>query len=360
MKQVRPTLKVIKRLPRDSFTDPSVYDQVAKLKSASKEAREQILSGLRLYNLKQTLLDDARSYFEKGSLPDVHKDSTNAMRDKNGKKGVVYEVRERTGAAWRGGVICDDNGDPWLAHADAHDKFHSSASDAFSDKSRYWPTEIDYKIKKLEDESVKQDENNIACLTGMVEALDQAVRAMPNEHSAVINIPDGASFNISFTVEPGQAAEDVSSAHEEYGDIDVTMEIDVSNQALREQVIRLYLPFLQPDPEMREQVYGKDHSKMFFSIIMSQAQLAKILVTSSTGDAPRPATIPGPTAQHYFDQKKLTRAVVLGEPLRSLCGAWVVPTKEGETAAHLPICEKCESIEPVTQSLLDLARRVNP
>ncbi len=135
------------------------------------------------------------------------------------------------------------------------------------------------------------------------------------------------------------------------------MEIDVSDFDLRDRVLRLYLPFLQPDPSLREQVYGTDRSTMVISVMMTQAQLAQALVTSETGDEPRPAVIPGPTAQHYFEKSKLAGAFVYGEPLKALCGTWIVPTQDGELARHLPVCWECEGVEPVAQHLLDLARR---
>lgn len=114
MRRVRPTLKVITQLPRESFRDRSVYDRVSQLKKRKRETRTQILSELRLYRLRHALLDDANSYFDRGELPDVHRAATQARKTKHGKAKPVYEVRDNSGAAWRGGVIRDDDGDPWL------------------------------------------------------------------------------------------------------------------------------------------------------------------------------------------------------------------------------------------------------
>lgn len=357
MRQVRPTLKTIRRLPRDSFADTTVYDQVAQLQTASREAREQILSGLRLYRLEHTLISDARSYFDSGVLPDQHRAATLARSTKHGKTQPVYEVRSHTGAGWRGGVIKDYLGDPWLAHADPHDEFHESAPKIFSDRGRYYPSGIDFKVREHEEAGALRKTEDISCLTQMLQALSEAVHSSPSRHDAVIEISDGKSFGISFEVELSDTATDVSFAHEALSEVSVSMAIDISDHELRDRVLRLYLPFLQPDPALREQVYGMDRSTMLVSLMMTQAQLAQALVTTSTGDEPRPAVIPEPTLQHFFERKKLAGAFVYGEALKALCGAWIVPSKEGDLAEHLPVCEQCETVEPVAQSLLDLARR---
>ncbi len=214
MRKVRPTLRTIKQLPRDSFVDPSVFDRVAGLATASTEAREQVLSSLRFYRVQHPLLTDANTYFHAGYVPDLHKASTRVRGSKNGKTEPVYEVRSRTGAAWRGGVIKDDAGDPWLAHANSHDEFYESAPKIFADTTRYWPSTIDLKIREIEETEADREAEDIICLTTMVEALSHAVLKSPEKHTAIVEMAEGASFTISFEVELEEPAAGVASAHE--------------------------------------------------------------------------------------------------------------------------------------------------
>lgn len=358
MRQVRPTLKVIKQLPRDSFVNPSEVDKVSSLGNASREAREQILSSLRLYRVQHPLLTDARSYFDAGSLPDLHRAATNERsRSSGGATLPVYEVRSRTGAAWRGGVIKDDAGDPWLAYANKHDEFHSSAALIFAEKSRYWPTSIDFKIRELEEEEAKRESEEISCLISMINALSHAVTHSPEQQTVTITLEEYEPFELSFEVNLAEPAASISTAHESVSDVSVWMEIDVKDFELRDRMLRLYLPFLQPDPDLRQHVYGPDRTTMIIDLMMTQAQLAQVLVTSTTGDAPQPQDIAEPNAQHFFEKRKLAAAFVYGEALKALCGVWIVPTKEGEIAEHLPVCAECERVEPVAQLLLDLAKK---
>lgn len=355
MRQVRPTLRAIKQLPRDSFTDPSVFDQVARLTTASAEAREQILSSLRLYRVHHQLLADASSYFDAGRLPDRHRASTAARSTKHGKQWPVYEVRSHSGAAWRGGVITDDAGDPWLAHANSHDEFHESAPRVFADPARYMPISVDYRLREFEEGEAAREREDIACLEMMIAALSDAVLLSPRKHTATVEITEGTSFGISFEVE-FEVADSVESAHEEISEVSVSIEVDVSDFDLRNRMLHLYLPFLQPDGTLREQVYSADRSTMVIVVMMTQAQLAQALVTVETGDQPSPADVLEPMTQHYFEKKRLVGAYVYAEPLQALCGTWVVPSKEGEAAKNLPVCGQCEGVEPVAQRLLDLAR----
>lgn len=349
---------MLRQLPRDSFPDPSVSDRVSQLPTASKEAREQILSGLKLYPLRHPLLDNARSYFDRGDLPDLHREATQARSSKGGKTLPVYEVRSHSGAAWRGGVIRDDEGDPWLAHANTHDRFHASAKDVFSDKIHYAPSKIDYLIRKNEEAAAKRDAENVECLMAMASELKKAVLIMPNRHSATITLPNSTPFEIAFEIRTDHGAKETASAHRELAEIELTMEIGTSDYELRSRLLRLYIPYLQPDPDRREAVYDQNYSKIHFILVLTQAQLAQALIESETSDEPIPATIPEPKEQHYFEQRKLAEAFILGEPLRSLCGHWIVPTKEGELIQDLPVCERCESIEPNVQSLLDIVRKL--
>ncbi|MFC5123731.1 DUF3039 domain-containing protein [Pseudoclavibacter helvolus] len=57
---------------------------------------------------------------------------------------------------------------------------------------------------------------------------------------------------------------------------------------------------------------------------------------------------------HWVDSLHHTEGFVLGRAIRSLCGAWFVPS-EGENA-DLPVCRLCESVKPLAQAFLDRVR----
>jgi len=132
LREVRPTVKVLKSLPRASFDDTTPLDLIAN----------GDFGRLNLYGLQQSLLEDARRRFMHG-VPDRHV----AASKKYGKP--VYEVRDRSGAGWRGAVVLDADGDPWLVWAARHDQFHRSVADvAFTD---HMPTAGEYKLRAREE-----------------------------------------------------------------------------------------------------------------------------------------------------------------------------------------------------------------
>lgn len=210
----------------------------------------------------------------------------------------------------------------------------------------------------MEEREAANEAEDVACLAAMIETLSRAVQHAPEKQQATLHVEGSEPFRIVFDVEIGEHSGIPASAHESLGQVSVTIEIDISDFDLRDRMLRLCLPFLQPDPGLRQVVYGQDRSTVFIVLMMTHAQLAQALVTTTTGDSPRPADIPEPLAQHYFQRSRLASAFVYGEALKSLCGTWIVPTTEGKFAEHLPVCGECETIEPAAQAVLDLARRL--
>lgn len=353
MRPVRPTLKALLRLPRDSFDDATAYDAVLKLRSSNSEAKAQIISSLRLNKVSHPLLSDAQGYFAKGVLPDKHQGSTQ-------KRGApVYEVRSFVGAGWRGGVILDDGGDPWLVYVDKHDQFHASAPTFFaSDDRHYLPTLIDRKVRENEEADEAHQASDVACLMVLIETLAAAVERSPEPRTVTVTGPSGSTAELSVAIDLGIPAGSPAAAHESTSDVNLEIEIDASDHELRDQLIRLYVPFIQPDDRMREQAYRKGYGTIQLNLIVSHAHLAQLLVTGESGESPLPAKVPAATARHYVPRVGLAGAYVRGEPVLALCHTWFVPTRDGEAATDLPICESCEQSQPVAQKLLDMARKL--
>ena len=173
---------ILRYLQREQFGDPKIWDQVSKIPMSSRVAREQILSSLDLISIDLDLIKDAQSEFENGSFPDRHVAASNSRRKKNGKTKPVYEVRSKVGAAWRGGIVIDDFGDPWLVYAAPHDKFHDTAPSFFADETKYLPVRSDYKLRNKEELTRIIQEQDIQYLRQLLEILTKALMDSPAEH----------------------------------------------------------------------------------------------------------------------------------------------------------------------------------
>ncbi|WP_216388651.1 hypothetical protein [Arcanobacterium phocae] len=171
----RPTVRVLASLPLDSFREENQRKHVkAFLADPSHK--------LDMYQLDQPLLNEARRLFATG-VPDRHKEATKAA------KQPVYEVRDRQGAAWRGAVILDDEGSPWLVYVDRHDQFHAKVAQALSRKKSQntgkspleekKPRDVDLKLRKREELRITDrqwlQEVISSFISGIINVLKRAV-----------------------------------------------------------------------------------------------------------------------------------------------------------------------------------------
>lgn len=357
---VRPTLRVIRQLPRDTFTDPATFDLVARLRGASKGDRERMFGDIRLYDLHHPLLEDYHRHVDRGTLPDRHKASTTA-RSSVGHTGRVYEVRSRTGAAWRGAVIIDQDGQPWLVFADRHDRFHASAAAFFKqDPANYLPTKVDRLLRDAEDQLLQEREHEVSCLRQLVHALAECAADGGGERTMTVTGFDRDAGTCAVRVELGEPASSVATAHETLGIVSVFLRIPAQASKLRDLLIRLYVLFIQPDVDMREEVVTSDYESLEIELLVPHASLARLLVTTASANSdPAPADAPDPSVQHYVGSVAMTRAFVEGTAIKARCGTWYVPQRAGDRSAHLPICATCEEREPVAQTLIDNLRAMS-
>ena len=122
MRRVRPTLRVMKSLP-ETPAILEVLSAIARAKSlASADESARILKRLDLYALDCDLLKDAQREIDSGT-PSKHGEATKSFG------ATVVEARDRSGAGYRGAVVFDGHGDPWLVYAERHDRFHAHVAE---------------------------------------------------------------------------------------------------------------------------------------------------------------------------------------------------------------------------------------
>ena len=138
MRAPRPTIRVLRMLPRESF--PDGYG-VAAIRSKQWDQ-------VNISTIVHPLIQDAQRRFSEGS-PDLHRAATQAA----GRP--VWEVRSRVGAAWRGAVLLDEYGDPWLVWAAEHDIFHAKVAQVMRDPSAWLPILAEYRLRERDEAEEK-------------------------------------------------------------------------------------------------------------------------------------------------------------------------------------------------------------
>lgn len=336
MREVRPTIKVLKTLPRETFGDSAVLDLIAN----------GAFEGLKLFGLDHPLLNDARRGFERGTA-DQHVAASKAYG------APVYEVRDHAGAGWRGAVILDKKGDPWLVWAERHDRFHKRIAEVVCDS--LLPVSPEYKIRDQEEASVRAIAWKSEVLGRFIRALQECVCSGSKHTATVPGIDGGTGASLTIAVEHDEPAIDVREAQHRDSLLTVTLRIGQSAaDKLRGAVQEVCLPFLEPNPSKVEPWYDK--SNTFNAMVsVTQARLVQLMadVPEYEDSAPHAAT--SATHLHYVATRFLVNGFVNAEPLRGVCGAWFIPSR-GDNSG-LPICPQCEDERPAAQAVLDLLRR---
>lgn len=341
-----------------------VNDVFARVRAAQDlEARMRILSELRLYELDVNLLRDARSFFSEGNLPNVWAGAAAQLGF------PVYELRDRVGGAWRGALIFHreepltqrvassaDEEDPWLVYAGAHDSFHKSVVKSMKqldNAGKLRPSDIDARIRAVEDEEIEDYERRAKLLHAVLDALEHTLET--HRDTLVATDVDLPKFALSVTITDvpadGWEAED---AHEHGDVVTLSLTLGSSDEVARKWVLQTCVPFLQPDQSQVEALYT---DTLTLSILLSRAKLTQLLA------APRPTNYrpskdfpPPPTVLHYTDRFSLTHAFVFGRAVRAVCGDWWIPIGDATTHTDLPICADCDSELPAAQALKSLLR----
>ncbi|WP_296136471.1 DUF3039 domain-containing protein [uncultured Tessaracoccus sp.] len=356
-RQPRPTFRVLKALPPESFLDEQQRKSVMRF---VQDPRRDV----RLYDLHQPLLRDARSYFP-DRTPDRHTAaSKSARRD-------VYEVRDRGGAGWRGAIITDEVGDPWLIHVDRHDAFHAHVAAVLSAAvpqgvghapldSRL-PTRADYKIRAREERLLLEFAWRRGVLdrlfTGIVTALHESGPVdlelpEPPEHA------EAAALTITFEGHDWPTASP-SGVGLEHSSSLATLELRCSDPSRRavEATLQELLPFLCREPSEFDAQYDL-RGNLVIWLSVSQAKLAQIVAAAQLDEphkAPSTAEGYGTTHLHYVSRHDLAEALVEELPRQAACGQWFVPTQD--SSCGVPLCPGCERELPTAERVTALLRR---
>lgn len=327
----------MKSLRRESFEDPGPFDLV-------KRGR---WDDLELYGVRHPLLGDARQRFGHG-LPDAHKSASQALGER------VFEVRDAA-TGMRGAVVLDAEGDPWLVYAERHDLFHSHVA-AFLKAGNFMPVAAEYRIRDREEALVATRTWRSGALSTVLDAISDATRSGGEVNVDVVDHPGGGRAQLVVSVEHDGASPDAAQAHLHLSMVTVRLSISSrSPRVLRDELVGLSVPFLQPDPQLHDAAYGRDGS---LTLIIQITQAKLIQLVGQPVDLvrlPHPAAAMTPTHLHYVVRDYLVDAYVEGTPVRGVCGMWFVPTRDAE--AVLPICGTCEQERPVAEVVLDLIRK---
>lgn len=337
MREVRPTIRALKDLPRETFDDTTPLDLIAN--GAFKT--------LNLYGVQHPLLDDARKRFANG-LPDVHREGTKVFGQ------PVYEVRDHQGAGWRGAVVLDGDGDPWLVWVEKHNRFHHRIKAVAKKFTSMLPTPAEYKIRDREEAAQGTLRWKREVLKVFIEALREAVETKTLVRATVSGSRSGESAIIEVEADHDEPSVDVAAAQDGLSLLTVGMRVRSGGwRDFERALLEVCLPFLQPDPERVEQAYGKDDSMIVYADI-THAQLIQLLADPPPYEAMEPVAIRSPDRLHYVGIDYLIDGYVNGNAVRGVCGVWFVATRD--ESAGLPVCDRCEAERPAAQHVLELLR----
>lgn len=351
MTEVRPTLEVLKELEKRELLPPTTAKALRHARKVEDPAAKmRLLAELELSSLDIPLLRDARSRFSTG-----RPDRQDEMTAKAGQ--TIYEVRDHSSAGWRGAVVAPDDDCAWLVYFDAHDRYHSAGPTTINTKSKnnkLGPSALDRRIRGLE-RDIRQSSQARADLLGAL--VDSLIASSHTTARVVVETPTRfASAPLSVQVTEALDPEwDPVDAHEQVGDLVVRIGFGSSGSAIRDELIRTCVPFLQPDSSMRESII---RDELIVQILVTRASLMQLLATERPLLPVEDRKPPPPTTLHYTAKWSLTEAFVTGRAVRAVCGQWWVPVGDESTHAALPLCPECEQETPFAQTARDLILRL--
>lgn len=335
MREVRPTVRALKSLPRDTFIDSTPLDLI----------NNSDYDCVNLYGVEHPLLTDARRRFERG-LPDRHKSASKAYGE------PVYEVRDRDGAGWRGAVILDEQGDPWLVWAERHDQFHRKV--AQTGFGNLLPAAAEYQMRDREEAAQGKSDWVRSVLTSFVGALRESILESKVATTIVKGVAPGQTATLTIETESDNPSEDAAAAHQGASIVSISLRISGDGWGDFESALtRVCLPFLAPNHAQIEPVFGRDGS-LLFCLDITHAQVVQLLVDPPLYEDMAPMQVALPDRLHYVGNEYLLDGYVYARPLRGVCGDWFIATRSEECG--LPICERCEEEMPAAERVLELLR----
>lgn len=355
---------MVKALP----TNPGItaaLNVITRAKSAADSATAaQILQELRLDEVESALLDDANRGFANGGTPSKH-EAASAAYD-----ATVYEVRDHEGAGWRGAIILDNEGNPWLIFADRHNHFHATAAKALKrDKGEFRktgntagpalahePAQIDYVVRDYEDTRIRDLKFQRDLITRLRDGLREA-----NATASLVSLqtpkdPDTAlEDSVDYTVEVthDEPADTAEEANLSTSTVTLTVPIGAGSYKGYQMLISCGAVYVQPDINYHESVYTNSKT-LRLDLSVTHAKLAQLLSDTDIDEADFPPDVVPPDRLHWVHSPQHIEGIITGKAVRSLCGDWFVPAQN--ESAELPVCAGCETILPLAQEMLDQLR----
>lgn len=307
-----------------------------------------------LHSLDHVIIRAAASTFPHGRATNAkpHQSSTKSAQRR------VWEVIDGS-LGWRGAVILDDHGDPWLVHVDSHEAFHNHAATHLTaaNAPRYMPTEADYHQRDLERGKVLVSQWRDNFIRAALDGLHRAVEIAGPTRLVMPPPPDGSRVG-ELTIEvsgdlDGIEQVTVGNAHDSLADITLTVRIRPVDWNATSQVIGYLVPIFGSNLTKIDPVYAPD-GDLVITFMTTHADLAKLLAVADVGpvDTELYESIEI-THSHYVDRIASTAAYVDGRVLRAICGLYFTPSQNPE---HLPICAECEHHRPVAENLLQVRK----
>lgn len=347
MIEVRPTIEVLKDLEKKKLLPAETVRGLQHARRVDgREARLTLLAELGLSSLDIPLLRDARSELST-SRPGRQSTMTNLA------KIAVYEVRDHSSAGWRGAVVKFDDDCAWLVYVEAHDRFHSAGPAVIQGKAKagtLGPTQLDLQIRDIEQEVHHSAAARANLLGALIDSLSSSART-----TALTPVTTEGRFSATpLSVQVTEVVDpewDTTDAHEHVSDFSVRLGFGPGNSAIRDDIIRTCVPFLQPDNSMWEAV---SREELIIQVLVTRARLMQLLATERPLLPVEDYQPPPPTALHYTAKWSLTEAFVTGRAVRAVCGQWWIPIGDVSTHSNLPICPECEIESPFAQAARDL------
>ncbi len=342
MRKVRPTVRVLKLLPPDSFLDRAQQELVRRKK----------FEELDLDAINHPLLEDANRRVVEEKAATRHASASAAAHR------PVWEVRSHTGAAWRGAVVFDDDGDPWLVHVDRHDRFHQTVATVLvsaGDES-WMPRPIDFKLRKRQEAR----EAYIRWETTVYEGLVSGVAGVLDSSGARTSVELPASGEqraatavVSIEVDPVDVDDATAFQHDALLQVVISFAQPEINGLRR--VIARAIALMQPDQSLiGAPVYLPGGQSICYDMQVSYSRIVALVASAGLQEEADIALRQclTPTRLHYARSLDVAEGAARGVAVRAVCGEWFVPScDEG-----LPICSLCDERHPVAQKVLDLLR----
>lgn len=339
MREIRPTIKVLKMLPRETFGDPTPLDHIL-----GKDFERLDLS-----QVDHPLLEDGRRRFSAGGAPGRHVQASQTW----GRP--VFEVRDHTGPGWRGAVILDDQeSDPWLVWAERHDRFHDRVAEM--DPNYLLPTPGEYKLRLREEAAAREPRWRRDVLEAFITTLRSAIQTGEPSRATLPGTSEGATATLCVETAHDEPSDEVAEAHHASSVVEVSLRIDCHGegwQSFQQALIRTCLPLLEPDHSRLVPAYGRDGS-LIIHVDITQAQVIQLLADPPPYVAGEPVNVRAPSELHYVGTGYLLDGLVNGGPVRAVCGVWFVASRSDSSG--LPVCQRCEDERPAAQEVLDLLR----